>query len=374
MLRFKLAGAFLILLVTTCGLWQFRFATNPDFPTLTLGDLRSSATLVPGTTWTGPAAKPELLLEFTSPTRSVVQQIPLPHLPPTRWLHLRLRLQASDLERGPQPWSDGRLILEWRSAGKSVEFDHLCSVRGDQDSGLLTVIARPNRQSATPVLRLEHLGTSGAMRVLTFEATVVEERAVWNWGKWLVLLGWAAWFSAAAGIAANRGRLRPLAAAAVWLFMAVTFSFPGPWKTLRPLATPFQIGPELHQTPAPAPAAATPPPPPDSPPPPVASAGRIPPQGSVLVKLKELINRYCASLKPLYHIPLLFAPTLLSLLLISPRRSLALAAFTAVTIEAAQLAFGYSLDWLDALDLLCDALGILLAWRAHRWLAKRRTA
>lgn len=367
MLRFKFSGAFLVLLMATFCLWQFRFARNPDYPTLTLGDLKPSATLCPGATWTGTATQPELLLRSTESAKGVVQRISLPHLPPTRWLHLRFHLHAAQLKPGPQPWCDGRLILEWHTGANSLNFDPLGSVREDRDTGEVSLVARPNHGAATPTLRLENLAASGDFHILTFEATVVEERALWKYGKWLLLLAWAAWFSAATGLATSPRRLRPLAAAIVWLLMAVTFSFPGPWKTQRPLTAPFQIGPELRQIADPHPAtnpapAATPTPPPPT------SAGRIPPQGSALVLLKDFIHQHCPSLKSFYHIPLLFAPTLLSLLLISRRRSLLLGGFTAVAIEAAQLAFGYSLDWMDALDVTCDALGILLACRAHRWL------
>jgi hypothetical protein len=376
MFPFKLSGAFLVLLVATFCLWQFRFAGNPDYPTLTLGDLKPSATLCPGAAWTGTAAQPGLLLRSTESAKDLVQRITLPHLPPTQWLHLRFHLHATRLKPGPQPWCDGRLILEWHTGGNSWNFDPLGSVREDQDTGDVFLVARPNHGVATPTLRLENLAASGDFHILTFEATVVEERALWKYGKWLLLLAWAAWFSAATGLATSPSRLRPLAAAIVWLLMAANFSFPGPWKTQRPLTAPFQIGPELRQTaephpataPAPAAPSALPQPSQALAPPPAISAGRIPPQGSALVRLKDFIHQHCPSLKSFYHIPLLFAPTLLSLLLISRRRSILLAAFTAVAIEAAQLAFGYSLDWVDALDLLCDALGILLACRARRWL------
>jgi glycopeptide antibiotics resistance protein len=76
----------------------------------------------------------------------------------------------------------------------------------------------------------------------------------------------------------------------------------------------------------------------------------------------------------LFHSPLLFVPTLLSLFLISPRRTFLLAGLSAIAIEATQLAFGYSLDWLDTLDLLCDAIGILLAWLTWRRLTRRPAA
>jgi hypothetical protein len=375
MFHSKLIGAFLLLLGATCCLWQFRFVRHPDHPTLTLGDLKPSASLSPGVSWAGTAADPALLLRPTTPAKSVVQRILLPHLPPTQWLQVRCRIQANQLAVGPQPWSDGRLILDWRNSGGSWEFDPLSSVRENQDTGVVTLVARPNDHAATPALRLEHLGASGELRVLDFEATVLDERTAWKIGKWLLLLAWAAWFSSACGLATNPNRLRPLTAAVVWLLMAVNFSFPGPWKTLRSLTAPFQIGPEIRQTTESHPASTGPATPIAAPPStqaaetqPITSAGRIPPQGSVLVKWKSIVNEHCASLKPLYHIPLLFAPTLLSLFLIGHRRSLLLAIFTALTIEAAQLAFGYSLDWFDALDLVCDALGILLAWLAvRRW-------
>lgn len=371
--RFKLPGAFLILLAATFCLWQFRFARDPRHPTLTLSDLKSSSTLSPGAGWVATATQPGLLLRPIEPARPVIQRFSLPSLAPTDWLHLRFQLIASQLQPGPEPWSDGRLILEWHSNGSECEFDPIGSVRGNRDTGVVSVVAQPNRGPATPTLRLESLAQTGDFQILALDTTLVHERALWKLGQWPLLLAWAAWFVSAAGRPAHPTCLRRLMAASVWLFMAVTFSFPGPWNTLRPLTSQFEIGPNPSLSASLPTSLAPPPPTPACELPPTLSAGSIPPQGGILVQLKAFINRHFAALKPLYHIPLLFAPSLVSLCLISRRRTLLLATMTSLAIEAAQLAFGYSLDWLDALDVLCDALGILLAWRLWHWLNKNRS-
>ena len=382
--RFKLSGAFLALLLATFCLWQFRFARSPQDPTLTLADLKASASLGEGATWIATANQPALRLRPTTPSNPVMEHIPLPGLPASHWLHLKFHLSAENLRLGPQPWSDGRLILEWRT-DTIREFDAICSVRDNQDSKIVEVIARPNQGSATPSLHLENLGHSGDFNIHLLEATVVEERALWRIGKWALLTAWAAWFAVAAGFTKTHLRPWPWVAGGVWLLMALNCSFPGPWKTLRPLTAPFRLGPEVQRplTPKPsnnppvaqAPTTNVQPSSPTTvlpPAPPPLNLGRIPSQDSPLVKLKDAIYRRSPALKPLFHSPLLFVPTLLSLFLISPRRTFLLAGLSAIAIEATQLAFGYSLDWLDALDLLCDAIGILLAWLTWRRLTRAR--
>lgn len=382
MVRFKLSGAFVILLAATCCLWQFRFVRDPHQPTITLGNLRSTP-LCAGASWTGTGTQPALLMQPATPAKPTILWLPLPHLPPANWLHLKFHLQAANLRVGPQPWSDGRLILEWQGLGGSREFDPISAARDNQDTGSVSLIARPEQGPATPTLRLENLGSSGDFRILTFEATVVEERASWRVGKWLLIVAWISWLATAAGLASNPNRLRPTMAAGIWLLMAINFSFPGPWKTLHPLAAPFQLGAERPPPPEPAHPAAAPTTPaatttaPDHPPtaakPPLASAGRIPTPGNLVVKVQDYIHHRWPFLKSLYHTPLLFAPTLLSLLLIGQRRSVWLAAFISLTIEIAQLAFGFSCDWQDLIDLLCDGIGIFLACRTYHWFLLRRT-
>lgn len=400
MRRLFLPVGFVVLTAATFCLWQFRFVRDPGHPTIRLADLKPSAAPVPGIAWQGPADAPELVLSIRDGNPAqVVQRFSLPDVPPTRWLHLHYHVKASGLVPGPHRWSEGRLILEWHKPDHTWEFDPVDAARNNEDPGRLTVIARPNREAAVPALRIEHLGVSGEFRVLDFEATVVQERTLWKAGKWLLLLGWTIWFVGLAGPRDHPNRLRPLGAAALWLLMAVVVSIPGPWKTLRPLAVPFAIGPEQAVAAAPEPPAnvpavqvpsrsATPPakepdrtiaptPPADKAkeglvtPPPATSAGRIPPQGGPLLKFKNFIHQHGAAFKPFFHIPLLFGPTLLSLFLIGERRSRIIAIFTALTIEASQLAFGFGLDWIDALDLACDAIGILLALTTYRWLARR---
>ena len=389
MRRLFLPCTCIVLLAATFVLWQYRFERDSEHPTLRLADLKTTSTLVPEAFWVETKEGPAILLRTSETTAAIVQRIALPNLAAAHWLHLRFQIQAKQLRLGKFPWSDGRLILEWHSSEKSWEFDPVSSVRDDQDSGIIDVIARPDNGSASPALRTENLARAGEFQLCLFEASVVRERSFWRVGRWGLFLGWSLWFLCAAGFAARRSRLRSALAAAIWIAMAILFVFPGPWKTLHPLGSAFQIGPELRQSqpsPAPAPAAAlppsqagpltsaplaatpTPPPPPKIEPPP--SAGRVATQGSLILRLKNQMSQLppllCSLLRSCIHIFLLFAPTLASVLLVGRKRAILLACLIALAIEAAQFLFGYGLDGFDLLDLLFDACGILLALWVYR--------
>lgn len=375
------------LLAATFFLWQYRFERDSEHPTLRLADLKTTSSLVPEASWVETKAGPALLLRASETSAAVVQRIALPELAAAHWLHLRFQIQARQLRLGKFPWSDGRLILEWHTSGKSWEFDPVSSVRDEQDSGIIDVIARPDNGSASPALRTENLARAGEFQLCLFEASVVRERTLWRVGRWGLFLGWSLWFLSAAGFAARRSRLRSALAAAIWIAMAILFVFPGPWKTLHPLNSAFQIGPELRQSqPSPAPAApaalpptqpgpltsaplaSSPPPLPKIEPPP--SAGRVPTQGSLILRIKNQMSQLnpllCSVLRSCIHIFLLFAPTLASALLVGRKRAIFLACLIAIAIEAAQFLFGYGLDGFDLLDLLFDACGILLALWVYR--------
>lgn len=383
MRRFILPCTFIALLAATFFLWQYRFERDSAHPTLRLTDLKKTSTLVPGASWVEAKEGPALLLRTSEASTAVVQRIALPNLSAAQWLHLRFQIHANQLRLGKFPWSDGRLILEWHTSGKSWEFDPVSSVRDNQSSGLIDLIARPDNGSATPALRTENLARSGEFQIDLFEVSVVRERPLWRIGRWGLFLGWSLWFLIAAGFSARRTRLRSALTAAIWLAMAILFIFPGPWKTLHPLSTAFQIGPELRQlpaSPAPAPlvslpsatqappATAIPPSPAKIEPPP--SAGRVPTQGSLILRLKNQMSQISPLLGSLLrsgiHIFLLFAPTFASVLLVGRRRAILLACLIAIAIEAAQFLFGYGLDGSDLLDLLFDACGILLALWVYR--------
>jgi hypothetical protein len=158
-----------------------------------------------------------------------------------------------------------------------------------------------------------------------------------------------------------------MAAAAICLGIAIYFAVPGPWKTLRPLVIPFQIGPSITlTTPVEKPVldqkiglsqhAAVPS---------IASYevfGKIPLQGGWIIQVKDQL----AKLRLLLHALLLFAPVLGMAVFVGRKPAIALAIGLAVSIEAAQTGFGFGFDRFDVIDLACDAVGIALAMWVYR--------
>ena len=78
-----------------------------------------------------------------------------------------------------------------------------------------------------------------------------------------------------------------------------------------------------------------------------------------------------ARARPLLHSLLLFAPALALALLAGRKPAVFLAIPLALAIELAQVAFGYGFDWIDVLDLACDAIGIALAMWAGKKIGER---
>ena len=146
---------------------------------------------------------------------------------------------------------------------------------------------------------------------------------------------------------------RAFAASAVWVLMGTQFAVPGPWKIQRSLVIPFVLGEETQPNPletstiqkmalvsGPLPA-----------------LGKMPAQGSLALRIKLKIKEA----RTFLHVLLLFAPSLLTILLVGRNPALFLMISLALGIELAQLAFGYGFDGGDVIDLTCDALGIALA-------------
>lgn len=368
----SLLAAFLILIALTALLWSYRFDRESGCATVRLSDLQSSLQAGPASEWNGNVSNPVLILHAPPAGQNNLQTFNLPNIPMTGWLHIRCKAGATGLTVGPQPWSDGRLIIEWQHADGTREFDPVVSVRDNQTPEELEVCCRPRKSPATPVLRLEHLGSAGDYTISRFDATAVRESSVWAYGKWALLTAWVCFFCTSRESPLNHPGVRRTAAGGIWLAMALAFVLPGPWKSVRPLGTSFSIDNGkvnnnavlLHPpTDSARPQSATILPKPKST---TSHAGDLRPK-TPLLYCKDLINRYCASIKPLFHIPLLLFPTWFCLWLVGTRPTVFFAVLTSVSIEMAQLAFGYSLDWQDALDLCCDAIGIFLALRIWRW-------
>lgn len=368
-----------LLLAGTFLLWQHRFQRSAASPSIGLADLAADAAISPAVTWkAGRDGATTLELELGPGTGKIARRLPLPALGPVDFLLAEIQLEALDLVPGREVWDDGRLLIEWHSAdpGATMNPDYLGSARGSGTGARITMVCHPDRQPATPVLRVEHLGESGIFRVLHCRLSVVRESAGWRYGKWPLAAAWLAWAAAVAGWGRSSGPVRPLLAAGIWLLMATQSAVPGPWQSIRPLGAPFAgIAPPdasrvtdprvLPQPPADAAAV-------EIPAARVEPLGKLPERGNLMLRIKSRIQQF----RPLLHGLLLLAPTLAFALLVGRWRALALAALLAIGIESAQVGYGYGLDPMDFVDLACDAAGIalalVLAARLTQWREKKK--
>jgi hypothetical protein len=370
--------ALLLLVAGTWLAWQHRFEIDPAHPHLTLRDLGRDLALESGVSWeTDASGAPELVLDVGTASRPVVQLLPLPLSEPVGFLMFDFAVQAQGLKAGEKTWSDGRLMIEWHSADGSMEPQYLVSARGNDPAGTPCVVVRPAHGPAVPVLRVEHLGSSGSFHLRHCRIDVVRESVWWTTGRWLLLAGWFAWAAMLAGWGRTSGLGRPLLAAAVWVFCASQWAVPGPWQSTRPLAPQFET-----REPAPrAPVTALSAPAPKSPesqtgpaPPPAESLGEVPFGGSLLLEIKDRIKEA----RPLFHLLLFFGPALVFALLVGRWKSVVFAALLAGAIEWSQYLFGFGFDSSDWFDLSFDALGVVLAlWmhaRLSRWWQARKAA
>lgn len=333
---FALLGIFSVLVMALFFFWQQRFERTPEFSTVRLADLRGVASPAAGVDWLGAEADPSVRLRVENPNNPVVVRIKFPVSTPVDFLHVRFRMKSRGLKVGNDPWADGRCIIEWHPAAGGVsENDAIASARGDDLGEVIDFVMRPKQSPAVPVLRLEHLGQAGELELTQFEATVVRERWAWKIGHWLLLAAWLAWAYALVIHTGATGRLRSLLAASVWLLMGIYFVVPGPWENLRPLAVPFEMGPEVVKPIFPgievksreiadtSNAAA------------LTSVGKIPIQGDLLLRIKFQFLK----LRPLLHLLLLFGPALLIGLLVGMRPALWLTAIFSIGTEVAEHGF-----------------------------------
>ena len=362
MRRFILPLTFLTLVAATYLLWQHRFERSPGFSTLRLADLRSTHGQLPGAEWLGPESRPRLRLRVDPiHPAPVVTRLDLLGMQAIDLLHLRFQHAATHLTPGQRIWEDGRCIIEWHSPSGSAAWENspISSGRHNHLGDVEEWVTRPDHPPAVPALRVENLGISGNFDLLVFEATVVRETWIWKIGRWLVMAAWLAWAVAWIGKRANN--VRTVLAATVWLVMGLYFVIPGPWKSYHSIGSPFPIGTEVTSPPrAVSPATIS------SSQAPLESVGEIPDQGDFTLRLKH----YAKKARPLLHIILLAAPTLLIACLVGGKSARSLAVILALAIESAQVSFGYGFDWGDLLDLACDATGIALALLAHRYLRR----
>jgi hypothetical protein len=279
-------------------------------------------------------------------------------------------MAARGLVPGPHTWDDGRFMIEWhpQDGGGEITNDPVGSIRFDEVGAAEDFVVLSRSGPAVPALRLEHLGRSGEFEIADLEITPIRERLVWSIGKWLLALGWLAWCVACIRCWPGIPWWRAIAASAVCLLMGIHFVIPGPWKIQRAIYPEFRIGAEsavpaeLHDAPAGVVSR------------PLPALGELPAQGDFALRVKLRI----VEARPLLHVLLLFAPALLLVGLLGRTPALVLMIAMALAIESAQLAFGYGFDRIDVLDLVCDAIGILLALgiapRIRRWWRLRFSA
>lgn len=355
-------------------MWRCRFERMENLPPVSLADLKRATPILPaGAEWLGQDGRDSLRLAVNEDHPRVSFSAALPGISEVEALHVRINMAASNLIQGKQIWDDGRVLIEWRSADgtEKQEIDPLCSLCGNASSGNVSLVARPFSGATTPMLRIEHLGGGGEFEISKLECTAVRERAVWKYGRWILGACWFAWLYGLVSGLGSPSSVSKALAAGVWVALGTQFVVPGPWKSLRPLLVPFELGaqvappePQIHATgseteigagtavkiPAAAHPATT------------AALGRIPPQGNWLIQIKHQLTK----VRPLLHGLLLFGPTLLFAFLVGQRHALILAIGFAVAIEAAQTAFGYGFDREDVLDLLSDGLGVAAGIMAYR--------
>ncbi|MCX6845993.1 MAG: hypothetical protein NTU84_05440 [Verrucomicrobia bacterium] len=323
-------------------LWQHRFEAVSGSCTSSLSDLRAGAPDVAsgGVYWCGSADKPVLRLEVDAANPNLVHRIGIPACGVVKFLHLRLRLRADALLPGKQIWEDGRLLIEWhRPGGEGPKIEAIGSVRGDGAGKTDDFVVAAAKGSAVPVLRLEHLGRSGAFELQELEIREVGETVWWRYGRWVLVAAWLAWASALVRSIRKISLLRALGAAAVFVAMGILAVVPGPWKIQRPFGDAFVIK-EIAQS---------------------ANARTQVQLQSEGTRQIDPAKHYLEPLRPLLHALLIMMPTLAMAWLAGWRPALTLAVMLSIAIELGQIAFGYGFDRVDVLDLLNDALGIAAA-------------
>lgn len=382
MRHFALSILLLLLLGAVVALWRCRFERVENLPPMSLADLKRAKPILPaGAEWGGGNGNETLRLTVNKDHPRVSFSVALPGISEVEALHVRIQMAASNLTQGKQIWDDGRVLIEWRSPDgmEKQEVDPLCSLRGNASSGNVSLVARPFSGASIPILRVEHLGRSGEFEISKLEWTAVRERAVWKFGQWILGACWFVWIYGFLSGLGSPSFVRKTMAAGVWVVLGIHFVVPGPWKSLRPLLVPFELGTQVSSpapksetsamgeenqkaSAAPVPAAGHQPA--------TKELGRVPPQGNWLIRIKL----HLARIRPLLHGLLLFGPTVLFAFLVGQRRALILAAAFAVAIEAAQTAFGYGFDHEDVFDLISNGLGVtagIIAYRMWPKLHKR---
>jgi hypothetical protein len=367
--------------------WQHRFEALGGSCASNLADLREvrQNAASTGVSWQGSEDQPVLRMQVAAPERNLVHRIGIPDCGVVKFLHLRLRIAGDRLLPGKEIWEDGRLLIEWhRPGGDGPKIEYIGSIRGDgikEDEFIVSAI----KGLAVPVLRLEHMGRSGAFELQKFEVREVRETKWWLYGRWTLAAAWLAWTSALVLTISKISLLRVMGAAAIFVTMGAMAVVPGPWKIQRPFGDAFVIKEVLSFITTPAspkstsegeinsnkaiasPSAISTLAGPEK------ALGKLPVQGGLLLKAKYLLE----PLRPLLHAMLIMMPTLAMIWIAGWRPALVLALLLSISIELGQIAFGYGFDRVDIADLFHDAFGIAAAMAVAKvyvkWKAARST-
>lgn len=383
-----------LLTIMLIAAWAHRFEAAPDVRASGVEHLTSTGTKPVG------LRIGEDRIALTAGGRPRHATFTIPGAGVARHIHIHYQAETIGLERGDNPWDDGRLFIEWLSPdGKNRAFTSIHSARGDRKSPATAVVIHAPVDGAVPRLRLENLGKSGTYTITKLHITPARERAVWSIGRWALIAGFIAALAALVHNTKKPARWRGFAAASVWVFVAIHYVIPGPWDVARPFGVPLAF--QEPATPDPEPVAtagsrapSVPPttsPSPTTPPAPRASdappqpekksaaptpaptpagesdLGRLPDPDDFGLRIKRLMP----VTRPLLHIALLFAPTLVFAWCVGIRRAFILGMLLSLSIEAAQILFGFGFGWDDVGDLIYNAVGIAAALWAHHKFARR---
>ncbi len=297
-----------------------------------------------------------IVVEKKEGDSDIARIIPLPLEEPARYLHVSFTFRAVDLMAGAEKWQDGRLFVDWvDGAGRTMAYDGIMSCRElDKKTRSADLLIGGRVNGLVPVLRVEHLGRSGRMEIHSLRVVAVRER---GWGLWaggaLVVL-WGAWLYWFVRLCSHATKAR-VALAAVFLLLVGWFLIvPGPWANVRPLAGQFDFGKALAET-AEISAnlqnwdVASP-------------RGETAVQGSIFLQVKMLLW----FLRPVLHALMFAMPAFCMVALCGERSAWWAGLLVSLGVELAQVAFGFSFDWIDVTDLALDWIGIalgILIWR-----------
>lgn len=376
--RLRLTATFLMLVAAVFLLWQYRFERDSRYPSLSLADFRTASPALPDVIWGEGESGPTVVVRKNPGGRPVTTRVAFPGLGEVDFLQVRFQVRARLLQPGEEMWEDGRCVIEWHPRSGEWENDLLASARQNHNGAVEEVVMSPEAGPARPFLRLENLGESGDFEIQSLETTALKERTVWRVGQWFLLAGWMAWVIACCNFPRPVALVRSLPVACIWLAMMLNFVIPGPWPAHRPFGGPFRIGAEGASFPRLVPVVASNLPAhvsaagkstaPDVASPPILKpVGDISDKSNFTLRLKL----YAAKVKEILHVLMLVAPTFLTACLVRRRPALILSILFSFCVEAAQIAFGFGFDWIDAVDLVSDGAGILIALAAHRFLARR---